>query len=203
MVLYILPSEDRMQSNPFTSYTLLLALILLFAACQNKPAAENSQSTAPSQTATPVAPTLAKAKITEATAAAKNWKPDAALIQIAKGRIGDDGKAIMWDYGYWSAAAKTCAVVNVSANGASSVRESGGESCEAPELKDFMDSDQAVRIARDNGVKAATVTMIAATAPRSGASIWTIMDDAGMKAGNVMLDIDANTGNVLNTTSQK
>jgi hypothetical protein len=192
-----------MRSKPFTTCALSIALISLSAACQTKPAAENSQSTAPSQTATPIAASLAKAKITEATAAAKNWKPDAVLIQIAKGRIGDDGKAIMWDYGYWSAAAKTCAVVNVSANGASNVRESGGESCEAPELRDFMDSDQAIKIARDHGVKAATVTMIAATAPRSGASIWTIMDDAGMKAGNVMLDLHATSGKVLNTTSQK
>jgi hypothetical protein len=41
----------------------------------------------------------------------KKWKADAILIQVAGSRIGADGKHIAWEYGFCSAAAKTCAVV--------------------------------------------------------------------------------------------
>ena len=97
--------------------------------------------------ATPPVPTTAKSNLGAALNGGKKWKADAILIQVAGSRIGADGKHIAWEYGFYSAAAKTCAVVYV-AGGQSHAEESGGPTCQAAELKYFMDSEQAMVIAR-------------------------------------------------------
>jgi hypothetical protein len=179
----------------------VLAVSLLgLVACQNAPEAREPSASA-SQVRTPVKPSLAKAKLAEATAAAKKWKADAVLIQVAGNGIGDDGMEVLWDYGFYSPTAKTCLVVNVA--NTTTQQESGGEICESPELTEFMDSDQAIAIARKNGITAPKVTMVvSASALRKGGATWTVMDAAGMKSGNVMLDIDAKTGAILSKTKQ-
>ena len=153
---------------------------------------------------TPPPAVLAKARLTEAIAAGKRWKADAVLIQVAN-RFVTDGKAFMWDYGFWSSSAKSCAVVNVAANGQSAAQPSGDARCEAPELTEFMDSDKAFALARSNGITAARVTMLAAASGLKGVNraVWTVMDEAGMKPGNLMLDLHAASGAVLSKTTQR
>jgi hypothetical protein len=154
---------------------------------------------------TPVPPTLAKARVTEARAAAKAWRADAVLIQVASSQVGDGGVSTLWDYGFWSSSAKTCAVINVAPGRTPFTQESGGAICEAPELKDFaIDSDQAYKIARANGITAARVSMVVSMAPVKGVNraSWSVMDEGGVKPGNVMLDIDATTGVVLGKMKQ-
>jgi hypothetical protein len=148
-----------------------------------------------------VAPTTAKANLADALIGGKKWKADATLIQVVGTRIGADGKNISWEYGFYSASAKTCAIVYV-AKGQSMAKESGEPAtCQAPELKDFMDSDQAMGIARKNGVTKPLASM-AASVERNRAT-WNVMDGGGVTSGDVILEIDAVTGTILGKITQK
>lgn len=155
---------------------------------------------------TPIPPSVSKARLTEARAAAKAWKGDAVLIQIASRLVDANGMTTSWEYGFWSASAKTCAVINVYPGRPAMTRESGGAICEEPELKDFaLESDQALKIARSNGITATRVSMVVSmSTPLKGTAraMWMVMDESGVKPGNVMLDIDANTGAVVGKTKQ-
>ena len=153
---------------------------------------------------TPMPPVSAKAKLAEATAAAKKWRADAILIQVASKFVNENGMTAMWDYGFWSTSAKTCAIVNVGPTQAGVTAETGGASCQEPEVKDFIDSDQALKIAKANGVTAARTSMVVSVSPVKGVprAVWMVMDESGMKPGNVMLDIDAATGAVVGKTKQ-
>jgi hypothetical protein len=114
---------------------------------------------------------LAKAKLSDAAAAAKKWRGDAILIQIASRSVQEGGVTAAWDYGFWSSSAKTCAVIKVFPAVAPTVQESGGAICQEPELPTtFIDSDQALKIARANGVTSPTVTMIVSTSAGRGGS---------------------------------
>jgi hypothetical protein len=135
--------------------------------------------------ATPPVPLTAKSNLAAALNGGKKWKADAILIQVVGSRIGADGKHIAWEYGFYSAAAKTCAVVYV-ARGQSVAEESGGPTCQAPELGDFMDSDQAMAIARRNGI-----------------TTWTVLDAGGVARGDVILEIDATSGAIVGKTTQQ
>jgi hypothetical protein len=153
---------------------------------------------------TPPPAVSARARLTEAIAGAKRWKADAVLIQVAN-RLVTDGKAIMWNYGFWSPSAKACAVVNVAANGQSAADDAGDARCVAPELTEFMDSDKAFAAARANGITATRVSMVVSISDVKGVkrAVWTVMDEGGMKPGNVMLDLDATSGAVLSKTTQR
>jgi hypothetical protein len=156
---------------------------------------------------TPLPPSLAKAKLTDSTTAAKKWRPDAVLIQIAGRSVGADGLLVVWDYGYWSASAKTCLLVNIGPPGSPPyTMEADGPMCEAPELKgEIIDSDRAMSIARSNGITAPTSNMaVSMSTTRQGMrAVWMVMDGGGTAPGNVILDIDAQTGAVLDKTTQR
>ena len=143
---------------------------------------------------------LAKAKLSEATAAAKKWRADAALIQIAANRVADDGTQRLWKYGFFSPAAKTCLIVQVA--GTTRTTETGGPLCESRALGNFMDSNKAIQIARKNGIQRTSVTMVVSMVPtRKGPRpVWIVMEGSGMNGGDVSVDIDAETGEVLNTS---
>ena len=146
-----------------------------------------------------VVPTTAKANLALALAGGKKWKADAILIQVVGSRTGPDGKNISWEYGFYSVSAKGCAVVYV-AKGQSMAQESGGASCQAPELKDFMDSDQAMGIARKSGITKPLANMIVSVESRP---TWTVMDGGGVASGDVILEIDAATGAIVGKTTQR
>src|SRR5687768_15745765 len=112
----------------------LLVGMVAVTACQGQ--SDGAAQGQPQAEARRIAPSLAKAKISEAGVAAKQWKPDAVLIQVAASGVGEDGMHVLWDYGFYSAAAKTCLVVNVA--GTTTTRESGGQICESAELKEFI-----------------------------------------------------------------
>jgi hypothetical protein len=148
-----------------------------------------------------VAPMTAKANLVDALAGGKKWKADAILIQVVGTRVGPEGKNISWEYGFYSASAKTCAIVYV-ARGQSMAKESGdAATCLAPELKDFMDSDQAMGVARKNGITKPLASM-AASVERNRPT-GNVMDGGGVASGDVIVEIDAVTGAVLNKITQK
>ena len=184
------------------AFSLPLRILLCLSVLVSTP----PSATAQARRGTPVPPSLAKARLTEATVAAKKWRPDAILIQIVGNGIGADGLRVTWDYGYWSAAAKTCLVVNIAPGIPPHTRESGDAMCEEAELKEpFVDSDQAMKIARTNGLTAPTATMAVSVTPtgQGKRAVWTVIDGRGGAPGSVMLDIDAATGTVLNKTVQR
>src|SRR5687767_8855955 len=189
--------------NTFTA--LVVAVALLACTSQSNAGSGSAGSATPQQpapTGAKVAPSLAKAKLKEATAAALKWRSDAVLIQIVGRNIGTEGTAVLWDHGFYSKSAKTCLVVRV----ASTVftTESGGEMCENPALTgEFIDSDQAIKLARANGITHPTATMVVSISPRTKKPFWSVMDERGMKPGNVMLELDGVTGKVLHKTTQK
>src|SRR5688572_15896802 len=128
-----------------TGVAFSLLRILLCLSIVGIPASVSAQT----PRGTPVAPSLAKARLADAVAVAKKWRSDAILIQISGYGIGSDGLRVIWDYGYWSTAAKTCLIVNIAPGNAPQTRESGGPMCEEAELKQpFIDSDQAMKVAR-------------------------------------------------------
>jgi hypothetical protein len=153
------------------------------------------------------APTPAKMRLSEATAAAKKWKPDAILLQIGGGRVGAEGLLPYWDYGFYSATAKTCAVIQIIPNVPPNIEESGGPTCAGPELKEFMDSEQAMKIARSNGITAPLATMYVSVSSSgrgtAAKAVWSVMDGGGVKAGDVLLDIDGVSGAILSKTTQR
>ena len=150
--------------------------------------------------ATPPVPLTAKSNLATALNGGKKWKADAVLIQVVGSRIGADGKHIAWEYGFYSAAAKTCAVVYV-ARGQSVAEESGGPTCQAPELTDFMDSDQAMAIARRSGITKPLAAMTVSVGQKR--ATWTIMDAGGVARGDVILEIDATSGAIVGKTTQQ
>jgi hypothetical protein len=148
-----------------------------------------------------VAPTTAKANLADALAGGKKWKADAILIQVVGTRIGADGKNVSWEYGFYSASAKTCAIVYV-AKGQSMAKESGEPAtCQAPELKEFMDSDQAMGIARKNGITKPLASMAASV--EANRATWNVMDGGGAASGDVILEIDATSGSIVSKITQK
>lgn len=148
-----------------------------------------------------VAPTTAKANLADALAGGKKWKADAILIQVVGTRVGPDGKNVSWEYGFYSASAKTCAIV-YAVRGQSMAKESGEPAtCQAPELKEFMDSDQAMGIARKNGISKSLASM-AASVERSRPT-WNVMDGGGVASGDVIVEIDAMTGTIVSKITQK
>jgi hypothetical protein len=81
--------------------------------------------------------------------------------------------------------------------------ESGGALCESAEIKQFMDSDEAIKIARKNGITQPKVTMLVSSSLSGDGALWTVMDGSGTKSGDVLLDFDAMTRKIVSTTKQR
>jgi hypothetical protein len=192
---------DLRDNIPLRHVGVSLLSVVLFCLSGQSLSENASAQTSPPTAAGPtsVAPSLAKAKLADATAAAKKWKADAILIQVQGHVKGDAGTAIGWEYGFYSPATNSCAMITIYPRGpyVSEAREE----CKSPELKEFMDSDQALKMARNNGVTASEVTMVVMR--QADRAIWSVMDERGMKHGNVMLDIDAQTGTLVSKTTQR
>ena len=77
--------------------------------------------------------------------------------------------------------------------------ESGGETCKSPELRDFIDSDQAIQIARKSGIQKQDVNLVVTvSSTRNGdQAVWTIIEEGMRNPGDKMLNLDAQTGEVL------
>ena len=178
----------------------LPAMLLGAMACggSSTPAGETPAAGA-TQTAAPLTPVLAKAHLAEAAAEAKKWRPDAFVIQVAGRDVKDDGTVPWWDYGAYSPSAKTCLVMTF-IRGNVDTQESGGEACESAALGEIIDSDQAIRIARENGVTKEKVSMVVMASPtRPGQAVWSVIEEGMRNPGDITLDVDAASGRVLTT----
>jgi hypothetical protein len=148
----------------------------------------------------PLTPVLAKAHLTDAAAAARKWRSDAVITQLAGRRVPDDGKITQWEYLAWSPSAKMCLGITFT-RGNVNTQEAGDQVCQREPLGEIIDSDQAIKIARANGVTKQDVSMVAMASPaRKGQSVWSVAEEGMRNPGNIALDIDAGTGKVLATT---
>ena len=180
--------ENRRMNRIALSLVAVVALLVSPGAAH----AQASQSPLPGY--------LAKASLARAQAEARKWRPEAYVFQISANRV-TDGVA-MWNYDFYAAGAgdEKCLRVGFGRGGKPYTSR---HKCEAsPEVKAFtIDSDKAVDIARKAGLQRPELTMVLSVVPFPGAEIvgWTVMEGAGMKAGEKTADIDATTGEVRGT----
>ena len=163
------------------------------------PAVADAQqkAAAPAPARGAIKPVTAKAHLSEAIAAAKKWQADAFLILVTGSRVNPDGTRMYWDYGAYSPSAKKCVIINVM-NGQSNAADAGGPECAEAKIGDFIDSDQAMAIAKQNGLTKADVAMSVTNSPHTGKQvIWMIIEEGLRNKGNLEIDIDAATGKVL------
>lgn len=183
--------------------TGILVLLLAAAGCGGSTPAtteEKADAAAKPGNATPLTPVLAKAHLADAAAAAKKWHSDAFLIQVAARNVKDDGTVPWWEYGAYSPSAKTCLVITF-VRGNASTEESGGASCAAGALPEFIDSDQVIKIARANGITHQSVAMfVSESTRRPGQANWSVIENGMREPGNTSMDIDGATGKVTDTT---
>jgi len=198
-------TDQRQRQRLAKAGTLVLFLGAVFLGAVgcggSQPATTDEKPGAASttKTTTPLTPVLAKAHLADAAAEARKWRPDAFVIQVAGSGVSDEGKAKnWWEYGAYSPSAKTCLVITF-IRGKASTQESGGEQCESDALGEIIDSDQAIKIARENGIAKQDVSMVAmASSLRKGQSVWSVIEEGMRNPGNMTMDIDAKTGAVLN-----
>lgn len=161
---------------------------------------EKSPADVKSNPTTPLTPMLAKAHLADAAAEAKKWRSDAFLFQVSGSMVTDEGKANSWAYAAFSPGAKSCLGMRF-IRGRAVTQELGGPECESAEpLGDIIDSDQVIKIAKENGVTKKDVSMIATRRVRKGQAVWMVTEEGMRNAGDITMEIDAPTGKVLSTT---
>lgn len=180
------------------TWMLLISFVALAVYGQGPAAAAGTGERTTPQSKPRFLPVLAKAGIEQTTAVARRWKSDAALLQIVGRNVSDEGLALFWQYGFYSKTAQACVVVT---GGTLEQQEAGGKECAAATLGEFLDSDKVIKIARQSGVAHKSVSMIISVPTKE--PVWVVMDERGMKPGNVMLDVDGRTGKVLGKRTQK
>jgi hypothetical protein len=179
---------------------MFLLVVLVGCGSADTPAERQSTEAQPERPTTPLTPVLAKAHLADAATEARKWRQDAVIVQIFGRRVPDDGKVSWWDYAAWSPSTKGCLGIQF-IRGNVNAQETRAEACQYEPLGEIIDSDQAIRIARANGITRQDVSMFAMPSPtRKGTSVWSVVEEGMRNPGNVTLDIDGVTGKVLNTT---
>jgi hypothetical protein len=144
-------------------------------------------------------PTTARAALQEATHVARTWQPDAVLTGVSGLQATPDGKARKWGYMFYSPGT----------NKGYSVDFAGMKLVDQmevrPHMRDavapqFVDSDKAFAVARENGVdtkgKPYIVSLLVmGQATKAPASVWTV--GGGFTPGAVAVMVDARTGKFL------
>jgi hypothetical protein len=144
-------------------------------------------------------PTTARSALQEATSVAQKWQPDAVLTGVSGLQATPDGKARKWGYMFYSPGT----------NKAFSVDFAGTKRVDQmevrPHMRDavaaqFVDSDKAFAVARENGVdtkgKPYILSLLVMGQPtRSPAAVWTV--GGGFTPGAVAVVVDARTGKFL------
>lgn len=132
----------------------------------------------------------AGASLPKARAAAVQWSPDAVLVAISTLEIDDQGTAESWLYNFYSPSAQGHLSVTVS--------EGSVETNEltmrftTPITDEFIDSDRAMALAKEHGLKGDTPAMgLNALGPGDVIRWWV---NGGAEPGDVSVVLDAATG---------
>lgn len=163
-------SSDRRNRFRIAALAPLL-IVLLFAIGPPGHAAGNS----------------ARAALSDATAAATKWQPDAILTSIYAANVDLEGKSTTWSYGFYSPKARS--FLNVTARGRSiSTLEIGtGQTERIP--PDFVDSDVILAEAVKAGIKAESVRV------RLTRTEWVV--NSGDQKGALSVWLNPRTGRLI------
>ena len=104
----------------------------------------------------------AKAKLSEARAAAKKWQPDATLVTLSALKVNDDGTApagaIGWTYTFYSPKTGKWLGISIEAAGLDSLSLPAGLKVPVPDQ--FVDSDKVLQEVAKHGYKKSGDTMV-------------------------------------------
>ena len=104
-------------------------------------------------------------------------------------------KVVEWEYGAYSRPQELLVITFY--RDQASTTESGGASCESAPLGELIDSDQAMKIARENGLTKKDISMVAmASSARPRESVWSVIEEGMRNPGDINIDIDGATGKV-------
>lgn len=134
----------------------------------------------------------ARAGLSQALTSAKAWHADAILVHLSSAKVRMDGTASEWRYSFYSpGTAKRCVVT--SREGGTTTKEVRLGNYTEP-LGDFVDSDKAMEVARQNGLKGRepSMSVVRPAGARGGATSWLVT--GGFDKGDTAITIDAKMG---------
>jgi hypothetical protein len=130
---------------------------------------------------------LARAALDDATAAAKQWKPDAILTSVSSNTVDIDGKGVAWFYSFYSLKANSYLAVTSKGRSIDTMQIGTGQTDSVP--ADFLDSDKAMAEAVKAGLKGDAMRMQLTRAQ------WVI--NSGDKKGDLSVWLNPRTGRLI------
>jgi len=139
----------------------------------------------------PPAAITARAGLPQAVAAAKKWRPDAALTNVSSLTVNADGGAKWWMYTFYAPKTKKSLNVTVAPGSPLDTLEVPNTSI-VPIGDAFVDSDRALLEAKKHDLKGKDLSMGLVVMGFTGSAVWAINDtDAD---GIVSVILDGKTG---------
>lgn len=134
----------------------------------------------------------AKAGLTQALASAKAWQGDAILVHLSSTKVRADGTASEWKYSFYSPKTTKRCVVTAQPSGAKAKEVRLGNYTEL--LGEFVDSDKAMQVAKQNGLKGGEPSMAVGrlAGGKADSAYWLVT--GGWNKGDTSITIDAKTG---------
>ena len=134
----------------------------------------------------------AKAGLVEAVKAGRKWQKDAVLVSLSALPVRLDGTADEWKYSFYSPGSGKRCVVTATRSGVRAREVRAGYSTEP--LGNFIDSDQAMWIARSHGLEGNEPDMAVKFqgTGKKAAAYWIV--NGGLDKGDVTVFLEAGTG---------
>jgi hypothetical protein len=153
---------------------------------------------AAAQGALPAPGKTARAVLSKATASAKGWQADAVLTSISTLMGKDDGTADQWLYSFYSPKSKKWVIVTAKGDALDSLEVERGLT--EPVGDEFIDSDKAMQIAKQNGLKGKSPSFgLNVFGTGLTASVrWAV--NGGFEKGDKSVTLDAKTGKFVSLT---
>ena len=145
----------------------------------------------PASTSAPPPALTARAKLPQVIAAAKNWRPDAALTHVSSITVRADGTAQSWLYTFYAAKSKKSLIVTATVGAALDKLETPNTSIQ-PLGDVFIDSDKAMQEAKKHQLKGTEPGMGLVVMGKTGPGIWSV--NGGYAEGDVSVMLNGKTG---------
>jgi hypothetical protein len=144
----------------------------------------------------PPAGITARAGLTPAAAAAKKWRPDAALTNVSSLTVNATGSAKSWMYTFYAPRTKKSLNVTVAPGSPLDTLEVPNTSM-VPIGDTFVDSDRAMQEAKKHGLKGNSPSMGLVVMGFTGAPVWAV--NGGFSEGDVSVMLEGKTGAFIRT----
>jgi hypothetical protein len=136
----------------------------------------------------------ARAGLTPAAAAAKKWRPDAALTNVSSLTVNANGSAKSWLYTFYAPKTKQSLSVTVAPGSPLDTLEVPNTSM-VPIGDTFVDSDRAMQEAKKHDLKGDSPSMGLVVMGFTGAPVWAV--NGGFSEGDVSVMLDGKTGTFI------